>query len=908
MRVLLGWGLDGPSRTGRESVVRVGEPAWGPTAMLRDLELRLALPPVTNASASVRVPRYAARIRASLEPTSFHATSFGADDIGTAATLLAWRDELVIAGWRGLPTHDGGPRLAALSAIEHAETLDPLPLGLGDRLARVLTTMNAEASASPYEAIELVEPLELWPALWQQVFFALGCPIDNAMLAEPIADPDSDLGLLQQHLRGAPVPGSSVKGDGSLLLVRGDTPGDLAELVAGLVAEEARVRDITVVRALDPAPLDAALRAHGLASQGLDGQSAWRPTMQVLPLAVELAFGPRDPHRVLELLTLPIGPFRGALGGRLARAVARQPGINGQEWRRQKQDAIAMIRKRQLADGKSESEADAHIQSRLLRLAEWVEAPGVESASRSAMVAVATRVQDWLRGRLAEDADLYAAAYHQAEAFARALVENKRETYSLQDARYLLDRLTRDAQRQELQGEEAGRIPHVSHPSALLAASSTVVVWNFVSGAERRPARPPWNARELEALAAHQVVFPEPAALLKAEADAWRRVALAASERLVLVVPGAIQGAPMAPHSFWDEIAARLGLEAPDVLRLTRTARGALEGRELLVPVEGIAPLELPAPRATWELPAELLALDPNAPVTHATSLETLASCPLSWVLSERAKVRSGAISKIANGPLLNGSLTHRLVEELFLAQAFGESEPVFLSLAKTAFAGLLETEGATMLLRGASFEKDQLTEQVLHAMRELYRWLQASEFRIAAVEEVIEAESSIGKVRGRLDLRLVDPSGRAAILDLKWGAATYEKKLQQGRAVQLAVYARAVTKSTKRTSLAPAGYFGLKKGAVVAADNRMKAPRPLDGPGLDVTMTHVEATVSAVLARYREGKIPVAATKNALPLLDALGIPTADQQSYYSRAVPEDACEYCAFDALCGRRWEAIA
>jgi hypothetical protein len=60
------------------------------------------------------------------------------------------------------------------------------------------------------------------------------------------------------------LPGA-VRGDGSLLVVRGDTAGDLSELTAALVA---RASQAVVVRANDPGPLETALARHGLAAQG----------------------------------------------------------------------------------------------------------------------------------------------------------------------------------------------------------------------------------------------------------------------------------------------------------------------------------------------------------------------------------------------------------------------------------------------------------------------------------------------------------------------------------------------------------------------------------------------------------------------------------------------------------------
>ena len=62
MKLLVGWGLSGPSYTPHaDATARLGEPSWGRSELLRDLELRLGLGR-EDALPSVRVPRWHARI------------------------------------------------------------------------------------------------------------------------------------------------------------------------------------------------------------------------------------------------------------------------------------------------------------------------------------------------------------------------------------------------------------------------------------------------------------------------------------------------------------------------------------------------------------------------------------------------------------------------------------------------------------------------------------------------------------------------------------------------------------------------------------------------------------------------------------------------------------------------------
>lgn len=879
----------------------IGRPIWGPAAFLRDLELRLGLAPADETNIE-RLPLWAARIRAVSDERAFYWRSFQSDELGTAEQLLEWRDLLVEAGWNG--HRIGDYRVDELAAIEQNAN-GALPPGRSDRLACIERAL-AHHRARVYDRIALLDARELWPGRWRRVLDrlgALGTTIDIDIPGRAFdhrrADRVSDLALLQSRLRGEEA-GRAVRGDGSLLLLRGDTPGDLAELTAALLAS-VRGAENVVVRLRDVAPLESALPRYGLPPQGWSGRSTWRPVMQVLALALELAFEPRDPNRVLELLTLSIGPFRGLLGAKLARAVARQPGIGGKEWIRQR--AEAAVRLRAQAAAIADPKAIRAAELRLDRVTTWLERPGaMERIGRGELQAVVERVLSWFSGRLAgDDAEVYHAGYAQTAAFAELLRADNRGLLTREDVRQMFDTFARVEIDHELVVERAGRDAHVHHPSSLLGPCDNLFVWNFVSGVEGLPRRLPWTEVELRALEQNGIHLPSPTARLRENASTWRRAALSARERIVLVVPSTIVGVATPIHPFWDEIHARLRLDERGVASITRTPRELLDRRDALVPTQTTISLSLPEGRPTWSVPPELLMGPAGRATTSVSALERITTCPLAWVLEHRAAIVSGAMSRLARGGLLNGNLSHRLVEVLHRDRAFELHEEEFMTYVDTRFDELLRTEGASLLLPGASIERLQLTRQVRSALRALYRYLDQSGYRIAAVEEDIAISSAIGPLHGRVDLRLVDQEGRAAILDLKWGGTRYSELLKKGRSVQLAVYARALGGD------APAGYFALAAAKLLAADARMHPDDLIDGPSLADTWQRVEATASAVLASHSQGTIHVPAAKTERPLLEMLDIPADDRHRFYD-APATSPCDYCDYDGLCGRRWRGLS
>ena len=116
LKVLCGLSLDGARLTEVEDLAVgqsvVGCSVFGPSGLLRDLELRLGLAHVdVDASRSVRIARWSARMAALAPLGRFYSRSYEVDPWGTAAEVLQMRDTLVEAGWDGAPLENCGERL-----------------------------------------------------------------------------------------------------------------------------------------------------------------------------------------------------------------------------------------------------------------------------------------------------------------------------------------------------------------------------------------------------------------------------------------------------------------------------------------------------------------------------------------------------------------------------------------------------------------------------------------------------------------------------------------------------------------------------------------------------------------------------------------------------------------------------
>lgn len=910
LRPLVGLRFDGPTLSENDpplGTAHIGRPVWGPAALLGELELRLGLAS-PRALAEERLQCWARRLK-ELDGIAarFYSNSLRVDPLGTASALLAWRDELVEAGWDGQAVVAAGQRLATLMELE---TGLKLPAGTGDRLRRVEEAIG-RAPSSPLDAVQLADARTLWPGRWQRVFVLLeerGTDIAFVEPTFPHNPADTDLACVQALLRGQSVRGG-LRGDGTLVLLRGESSWEAAHATAALVASWNQP-DTVVVRSGDTNALDFAFEAQGLPTQGVAERTVWRPPLQVLPLAIELAFEPRDPYRLLELLTLPVGPFQGIVGERLAAALAKAPGVGGPSWNYAKEKAAEALRG---------SVAESVVAERMGRVAEWLEQPGHDAgtgAPKSALLEVAQRVLLWLETRSAlagaarADASvLLIAAVSQAHAFIRLLKEDAREVLDLVETRFLLEHVSHGSVVRTTI-ERAERIDHVSSPAGLRRARGVVVWWHCVAGSEWRPRAQTWREVELEALRAAGILFANVNDRLSAESHSWRQVVLAAKERLVLVVPRFSNGEPQEPHPIWDEILARVAADDEDETRVTVNARDLVKGhlgplRHWPAPgIAGYDTLRLPDGRPEWALPP--LVLDPKASYS-ASSLETLVGCPLRWVLRERAHLRPSSIASIPSGPRLYGTLAHRVVEELFRSGAF-EREQELSGDIHALLQRLVRQEAAVLLRPGMSFELAQLQQQMVGNIRKLAHLLSTSNLTIVGVEMPTDGPWRDGRLVGRMDVLLRDQLGRDVILDLKWGRRTYADLLKQGLAIQLAVYAKARAVETGALDVPVAAYFALSRGTLLATDPRPFAESvPIKGPSILETWTSLERTVALVERLFEQGRVPVTGVPKSLPLLQAAGLAPESWGAHLNQQ-PKSQCGNCSYDPLCGRRWGDFA
>ena len=768
----------------------VGEITVGPIGFLRLLESDLGLAP-TAVHPAEEVALYRGCLADLDDLARFYHASFSVDPVGVARTLLDWRSGWYLHGWDGTFPAGVPQRLADLAAVE-ALAQDRLPPCMGQRLRNILALVPERRTQ--VETVTLLDEAQDLPVMWRRLLSQFNCEA----IVEPTgaATPGTDLGKLQAALRGEPA--GELEGDGSVVVLRAVSRDVTAQATAELLRALPDRTEAVAVATHDGIILDNAFERVGMPRAGFQHYSPFRAASQVLKLALALIWQPLDPHRLLQFLIHPVSPMPWSARGRLAEAVAAQPGIGGPEWRA----AMSAI-----------DDADD--------VAFWV-APERFPVGTGAPVDVlstrARRCVAWLAGTIATAANdeakaVFGAAYAQAEALA-ATLEGLAGGGTTHIAKIEVDRLVDEVTRalpDPSTFAEAGHVRATSHPGNVAEAVDDVYWWDL------RPTRldltPTWTQAELAALAAAGAELPTAEQRLRGEQRAWLRPVLNCRRRLVLVVHDE-DGAGR--HPLWGRIEEQLhgwlevrlddGLLRGDADQLAR----------LDIPAAPMTVTPLPGKKRWWQIGREIA----SRPTESYTSLAKAYFHPHEWVLEYHARLRGSRITGVADGPLLKGALAHRLFERFFTENANWRSldETDIATWLRATIADLIEREGAVLLENGRGVDRQQVVTTLERALALLLRHLADADVVEATSEFHVERPFAGGSLRGDVDLVIANERGDRAVLDAKWGSEPYRlEEIANNQHLQLAVYGFMLA----RPQWPWAGYYIVTTGNIVGPDSR---------------------------------------------------------------------------------------
>ena len=822
VQVIFGWGYDGARWNPDNSL---GQYTTGPIGLTSLLATRLGLttPDVPHVQ---RIAAYRRVLQRHLESTRdeserpWFAQSFAKDPWATARQVLAWRDELVAAGWRPDEQHNASmpPRLATLVRVERALNQEPTwPAGNADVFRDVVEELQWLVTAQvPFqvgiETLSIEHARAELPQIWQRVFDHL------------------------ETLGVEIIPASEVAPLSQLRILHAESEWDAAAMATRTVQAHAEA-PFTLVAGRSTQLLDAELARYGLPTAGVREPGSARPGVQVLAVFLAAAMTPHDVHALANLLDMPLAVQQGDDGIRrqirllpnavrreLLWALGEQPGIGGSAW-------TAALEEIRAQENERHAElADAFDQVIRVDPIE-IHAFGLKTAQVMDHLTWLVKRLNSLRRGLGETSQtqgLDVALTHTTTVI--EVLSTIGDTVSMQELQAVInDSAGHAGPAVDSQRQPASEVMDVVTSPAQLGTGKAPVVWWLPlddAAAQRSSSR----SAEIEYLQDIGVELPEPEALAGLHLASQIRAARRRGSVTVILPATTVDGEPVGPHPLLTFLLDDVRSRQP-ALSLSDVSEQVTCTVDETFPAETITP---PAVQLTtrnpvrWEItPGEQLI--PS--YMSFSQWERLLTHPTDWLLERQLQIKSAARTQIPTDNRMIGLWLHATVETLVNRHVQEPGQPATIDVAedevRETLIDLMPYHASELMLPGYRRKRATLLNQGARAITALFAGLGQFGTRISGVESRIECQvpgtrGHGGKplqLSGYRDVDVVFTDGRLGLIDMKYTnyKTRYQDQIRTGQAMQLVVYAHSIraAKTGEDAGLAhiPTAYFMLKDG-----------------------------------------------------------------------------------------------
>jgi PD-(D/E)XK nuclease superfamily len=752
----------------------LGESVLGPLGLLNFLETQLGLAALYPSQAE-RIVQYRNCLQNLDTDDRFYHRSLSVDPMGTTACLLDWRDQWALFGWDGMMPDHSPKRLQDLAEVESIASTAVSP-NTGQRLKAVKAALQNRKLDIKIRSMDSVASL---PARWRAVLAEF--PVTE--IGEPKGAGIGFLGALQASLKAAAAGQSTTKrvwqDDGTVVVARAETRALAAQWLATQLENK---QSALLVCGEGGAGLDAHLAAAGRPRQGLKEASAFRPALQVLPLAMELLWSPLNYYALVQFLTHPVCPIPGFARRRLAEKIADAPGVGGEYWQRALDDI----------DGHYEDERRLKVRDQITFWVEHDRFQPEDGAKLDSVIQRVDRLAEFFRLRLGETDQTKRLAFHAGYAQCRACLDSLKgllaqgvEQIRPRQLQKLVAQATANGSDNQLWPAEVGAQQIVLHPGAVVEAAARVIWWQL--SMPILPGIGPWSSREVCALREAGVALPDVSDLLDRVAKEWLRPVMAAREQLLLILPPPTEEI----HPLWQMIEAII--EQPKVTRIEGVLQSGGDS------MAAVTPVPLLAPKRWWTLPNGIsVSLRKKE---SFSSLELLLFNPYQWLLRYPVGLRPSRLISVGGDFRILGNLAHGLVEQYFLREdSLSMSDADFNNWFTKSFAEIVDHEGAILRIPGRGADLEGFRFRLLRSMQTLREQIARAHAVKVVPEQSLSGRFEGGELAGSADLVLLNDHGESAIVDMKWaGVKKYPDKLKENRHLQLAIYAELLRQEKRR-------------------------------------------------------------------------------------------------------------
>ncbi len=639
----------------------------------------------------------------------------------------------------------------------------------------------------------------------------------------------------------------------------------------------------------------------GLPATGQVKKSAQLGLFQLLPLLLENLWKPVRIDRLMELLSVPLSPVPGFAARELISAIAREPGLESQKWRKALDNIRDKKRRYLIKDGVSEQDAAKQAEAFANDLDHWLRVSRVDAESLAPTAGIVSCIQR-LTEHLAKRAATVSAAKI-AMGHCRDMVKVLEGLDTI--SKPLLERIVDDVigpGRASGLLREAAPWGVISNPGQLIAPVDTLLWWGFTDQSSASAVI--WSEEELSWLSEQNVNLDQPKLARKRERFYWQTL-IQNCQRLLLFRPLTLDGAVVPVHPIWFEIEADERLKAKvhrkSALDLLNQSNPQIMGVELsLNSVQSRTSKRVFPVKSMDEYP------DFKVEKLSPSSLDTLFGCNFKWLL-ENLGIEASDMMSFPEELAMIGTLAHQVLEDVLtrpenqLASTPSTEAEKRYAIPKSSDASAtaaiqfeirVPEMAAELLLPENMSEYESIKKRVIDAAEDFCRRLADAGFQSVSCEEWIHTSLDGIPVNGRADVIAYDADDKAHIIDFKYSYSNfYREKIKKGRDVQLITYSRMLGKEQS-----PVAYYMVPKRELVTNSPVFKVETVEADTSNADGWARVRKTVSSSLQQIRKGQVIAQGLLSDDDLKDR-----EDEIDENGKIYLSPPCRFCDFMALCG-------
>jgi hypothetical protein len=219
------------------------------------------------------------------------------------------------------------------------------------------------------------------------------------------------------------------------------------------------------------------------------------------------------------------------------------------------------------------------------------------------------------------------------------------------------------------------------------------------------------------------------------------------------------------------------------------------------------------------------------------SSINLLINYPFDYVLRYLLHWTQYGIESMSDMNTTKGNVAHEYIERLFKANNYDVDKSI--KMHNTKYSEMVEQcvleKGCIMYLEANRIEYMSFIETLKLSVYSLLMFIKTNNLKVDGTEAEYTVEfSEIGKITAKIDLLLSNDKGEKIIVDMKWNEGkTYQKKLENGTALQLMLYKKVLEKEGNKVSLV--GFYVLPQRKFLTSSKNLPTSEIVEQIGEEV-------------------------------------------------------------------------